>query len=119
MATVDVQLPVAAATTFSSVSEAATISPHDVDTVLHYFKPNDDGSPPEPTYVDRPETFLDRPRDSRPVRIQDISGREDHFSLDKNGFQIYKHVSQEKTFLDDEKIKDRYYKETEQLLKDA
>ncbi|KAI0156072.1 hypothetical protein BJ166DRAFT_350335 [Pestalotiopsis sp. NC0098] len=119
MATVDVQLPVAAATTFSSVSEAATNSPHDVDTVLHYFKPNDDGSPPEPTYVDRPETFLDRPRDSRPVRIQDISGREDHFSLDKNGFQIYKHVSQEKTFLDDEKIKDRYYKETEQLLKDA
>lgn len=118
MATVEVQLPVAAATTFGSVTEASTLSPHDVDTVLNYFKPNEDGSPPAPAYVGDPKTY-DRPFDPRPVRVKDLTGRENKFTLDKNGFQIYKHISNEKDFLDEEKIKDTYYKETEQLLKDA
>lgn len=118
MATADVQLPVAAATTFGHVAEASVISPHDVDTILNYFKPNEDGSPPHPTYVNRPETY-DRPVEPHPIRVRDITGRENEFTLDKNGFQIYKHVSDEKSFQDDEKIKDVYYKETEQLLKDA
>lgn len=118
MATADVQLPVAAAMTFSHVAEASNISPYDVDTVLNYFKPNEDGSPPAPTYVERPETF-DRPVATHPVRVRDISGREGEFTLDKNGFQIYKHGSIEKAFVDVEKIKDAYYAETEQLLKDA
>jgi hypothetical protein len=118
MATADVQLPVAAATTFGNTAEASTISPHDIDTVLNYFKPNEDGSPPHPTIVGRPETFT-RPLAAHTAHITDISGREDQYTLDRNGFQIYKHVSQEKLFQDDEKIKDEYYKETEQLLKDA
>ncbi|KAI1851413.1 hypothetical protein JX265_000353 [Neoarthrinium moseri] len=118
MATADVQLPVAAATTFASVSEASTISPHDVDAVLNYYKPNEDGSPPAPTYVDRPETY-DRPVAPHPTRITDISGKESEFTLDKNGFQIHRNVSSEKDFLDDAEIKDGYYKETEQLLKDV
>ncbi|ETS85157.1 hypothetical protein PFICI_03182 [Pestalotiopsis fici W106-1] len=118
MATADVQLPVVAATMFANVSEASAISPHDVDTILHYFKPNEDNSPPAPTYVGRPETY-ERPTEEHRVRITDISGQEAQFTLDKNGFQIYKHVSQEKEFVDDDKVKDKYYKETEQLLKDA
>ena len=51
--------------------------------------------------------------------VKDISGEEHKYTLDSHGFQIYKHESNEKTFLDDEKIKAEYYPETEQLLKDA
>ncbi|KAL1598002.1 low-affinity methionine permease [Paraconiothyrium brasiliense] len=86
--------------------------PH--NTVLHYFKPNADGSPPAPTYVDRPETYIREP-ETHNVTVRDVRGKEDQFTLDKNGFQIYKHVSKEKDFLDDEKIKAEYYPETEQL----
>lgn len=90
----------------------------DVETVLHYYKPNADGSPPHPTYVDRPETY-ERPFEVHPTTVRDVAGREDQYTLDGNGFQFYKHTSAEKDFLDDEKIKAGYYAETEQLLKDA
>ncbi|KAJ4319050.1 hypothetical protein N0V94_004101 [Neodidymelliopsis sp. IMI 364377] len=92
--------------------------PHNVQTALNYHKPNEDGSPPHPTYVDRPETY-DRPVDTHPVIVKDVRGREDQFSLDVNGFEFFKHASAEKDFLDEEQIKNLYYKETEQLLKDA
>jgi hypothetical protein len=117
MATADVQLPLAA-TTFGNVTEASSATPHDVDTVLNYFKDNEDGSPPAPAYIGRPETY-ERPVNPQPVRITDVSGKESEFTLDKNGFQIYPHKSVEKDFLDDAQIKSQYYAETEQLLKDA
>ncbi|KAI1804816.1 amino acid permease-domain-containing protein [Daldinia bambusicola] len=60
-----------------------------------------------------------RPAEPHQVHITDVSGREDEFTLDKNGFQFYRHVAQEKDFLDDDHIKAVYYPETEQLLKDA
>lgn len=91
---------------------------HDVKTVLNYFKENEDGSPPHPTYVDRPETY-DRPFEPHQITVKDIAGEEDRYSLDKNGFQIYAHVASEKAFLDDDKIKAGYYAETERLLRDA
>lgn len=97
---------------------ATSNGPQNVHTVLHYHKPNEDGSPPHPTYVDRPETY-DRPFEIHPVTVQDIRGREGEFTLDKNGFQVHRHSANEKDFLDDEKIKAGYYAETEQLLKDA
>lgn len=95
-----------------------TNTPQDVHTVLHYHKPNEDGSPPHPTYVDRPETY-DRPFEVHPVTVQDVRGKENQFTLDGNGFQFYKNIAAEKDFLDDEKIKDGYYAETEELLKQA
>ncbi|KAJ5310407.1 ATP-dependent RNA helicase mrh4 [Penicillium atrosanguineum] len=87
---------------------AVTISekPRHVDTSLNFYKENDD------------ETF-NKPSISLPVIIQDVSGHELDYSLDGNGFQFYYHKSAEKDFLDDEKIKQEYYPETEQLLKDA
>jgi hypothetical protein len=90
----------------------------DVETELKYYKPNEDGSPPHPTYVDRPETY-DRPFEAHKVLVHDARGNEDKFTLDINGFQFHKHTAQEKEFLDDDEIKDGYYKETEQLLKDV
>ncbi|KAJ5628503.1 hypothetical protein N7490_010731 [Penicillium lividum] len=92
--------------------------PHHVQTTLNYFKENEDGSPPFPTYVNKPETY-ERESVPLPTTIHDVSGHELDYSLDGQGFQFYYHESKEKTFLDDEKIKREYYPETEQLLKDA
>ncbi|OCK73018.1 hypothetical protein K432DRAFT_438422 [Lepidopterella palustris CBS 459.81] len=66
----------------------------------------------------KPETF-ERPFQPLNVTITDVSGNESKYTLDSHGFQIYRHASKEKDFLDDEKIKAEYYPETEQLLKDA
>ncbi|RYP72548.1 hypothetical protein DL770_007957 [Monosporascus sp. CRB-9-2] len=117
MATVDTQLPTTALTTLTPIAKISA-APHDVDTVLNYHKPNEDGSPPHPTYVDRPETY-ERPVDVHPARITDITGKESDYTLDKNGFQVVSHTAQEKDFLDDDRVRAAYYPETEQLLKDV
>lgn len=105
-------------TQLGSTSRPTSLKPHDVNTILNYHKENEDGSPPHPTYVDRPETY-DRPFESHSVTVRDVSGHQDDYSLDGNGFQFHRHVANEKDFLDDEQIKQGYYKETEQLLKDV
>lgn len=56
---------------------------------------------------------------SLPVTIHDVSGEEDKYTLDTYGFQFVKHASKEKGFYDVEKIKEEYYPETEQLVKDV
>ncbi|RYP40356.1 hypothetical protein DL767_001768 [Monosporascus sp. MG133] len=117
MATVDTQFPTTALTTLAPIAKTSA-APHDVDTVLNYHKPNEDGSPPQPTYVDRPETY-ERPVDVHPVHITDITGKESDYTLDKNGFQVVPHTAQEKDFLDDDQVRAAYYPETEQLLKDV
>lgn len=91
---------------------------HDVHTVLNFFKPNEDGSPPRPTYVNKLETY-ERPFETHNVTVQDVTGDEAEYSLDSHGFQFVEHVSKEKHFLDDAQIQDRYYKEVDQILKDA
>ncbi|KAL7951708.1 hypothetical protein V8C42DRAFT_304954 [Trichoderma barbatum] len=96
-----------------------SIPKHDVNTTLNFFKDNEDGSPPEPTIVGKPETYYKRPIASHDVTITDIAGDEDRYTLDKSGFQIHRHTSVEKDFVDDEQIKAFYYPETEQLLKDV
>jgi len=97
---------------------AKHLDPQDVQAVLHYYKPKDDGSPPAPMYVNRPETY-ERPSETHSVFVRDMRDREMDFSLDKNGFQIHQNTASEKEFLDDERIKDAYYAEVEQLLKDV
>lgn len=88
----------------------------DVLAELHYHKENEDGSPPHPTYVDKPETY-NRPFETHQVKIRDVSGDEEKYTLDQHGFQIHRHQSAEKHFLDDAQIKSGYYEEVEQLLK--
>ena len=92
--------------------------PHHVQTTLNFLKENEDGSPPSPNYVDKPESY-DKPIVTIPATIHDVAGHELDYTLDSHGFQFYYHESTEKAFLDDEKIKQEYYPETEQLLKDA
>jgi hypothetical protein len=123
MATAAVQQPLSTPTyspgqALATSSKTPTVKPQHVETTLRYYKPNEDGSPPNPTYVDRPETY-DRPYETHPVTVHDVTGHESEYTLDKNGFEFYKSTSVEKDFVNDEQIKDQYYKETEQLLKDA
>lgn len=101
-----------------AAQEKIVVPPHDVETTLNYYKPNEDGSPPHPTVIGQPETYF-RPDDTRPVTIHDISGREKEFTLDNQGFQVHRQPATEKDFVDDGQIKASYYPETEQLLKDV
>lgn len=92
--------------------------PHHVQTTLNFLKENEDGSPPSPNYVNDPGSY-DKPVATIPATIHDVSGHELDYTLDSHGFQFYYHESTEKGFLDEEKIRQEYYPETEQLLKDA
>lgn len=131
MATAAVQLPgnipsgINSQQTYTGLSPSVNVksndrpaAPHDVNTVLNFHKDNEDGSPPRPTYVGKPETY-ERPVATFPVKIHDVTGEEKNYSLDSHGFQFVPHVSAEKEFVDEEAIKGAYYKETEQLLKDV
>ena len=123
MASAAVQQPSGHSTSFEPLATpapdtASSVKPHDVKTKLNYYKDPGDGRGPAPTYVGKPETY-ERPTEPLDVTVHDIRGQEAKYSLDGNGFQIYRHTSTEKDFLDDEKIKREYYLETEQLLKDA
>lgn len=120
MASAAVQRPGGHSTSFEplTVNFEPSSTKHNVQTRLNYYKDPGDGSEPAPNYVGRPETY-ERPHESLDVTVNDIRGEVDKYTLEKNGFQIYPHVSAEKDFLDDDKIRAEYYPETEQLLKDA
>ena len=96
-------------------------APHDVSTTLNYFAPLGDPSEEAYRYI-----YVTPPPgkhehnlgdDPRPVVVHDARGREDEFSLDVHGFQFVRHVSAETEFVDEQRIKEVYYKEAEELLK--
>lgn len=94
-----------------------TYQPRNVSTTMFYHKPNEDGSPPEPAYIGKPEPV--RLKEEVPVTVYDIRGRESDYSLDKTGFQIVKHKTAVMDWTDDQHIKDVYYPECEKILKEA
>ncbi|KAL5334710.1 hypothetical protein BJX70DRAFT_402344 [Aspergillus crustosus] len=98
------------------MSDAASVKSRYVNAILNYYKPNEDGSPPLPAYVDRPETH-ELPVDHREVAIRDVRGEENLYNLEENGFQFLSHTSTVSEFSDEEHIKTAYYPEAEQLLK--
>src|SRR5580704_8848425 len=53
------------------------------------------------------------------VTIEDARGREAEFTLDRNGFQLVKAPTVVRDFYDPDEIKQFYYPEVEQLLKDT
>ncbi|ROV97483.1 hypothetical protein VPNG_08724 [Cytospora leucostoma] len=89
----------------------------DVSTTLNYY-PADSG-PPIPVIVGETTVTNKRPSIAFGVTVHDVTGRQSDYNLDKNGFQFIHHVSEEKTFDDEERITSLYYKEVEQLLKDV
>ncbi len=53
------------------------------------------------------------------MEVTDIAGSEAKYTLDSHGFQIVNHESKEVKFVDEDQIKNAYYPETKQLLKDV
>ena len=105
---------------------ATLSSPHDVQTTLNYYKPLDGAADPSGEayryiYTTPPPGRSEHNLgdDPQPVVVHDARGREHEFALDTHGFQFVRHVSVEREFVDEERIKDVYYQETEQLLKDV
>ena len=123
MASAAVQQPSGHSTSFEPLTtqiqetKAPQVEKHHVTTSLNYYKAPSDGSPPAPTYVGKPDTFV-RPAEPLEVTVYDVRGEEDKYDLDSHGFRFVKHESVEKDFLDDALIKERYYPEVEQLIKD-
>ncbi|OAP55149.1 hypothetical protein AYL99_10849 [Fonsecaea erecta] len=60
--------------------------------------------------------YFRRKYDPHPVQVADIRGIEKEFSLDKHGFAVVQHESEEKDFTDDEQVKNRIFAEVAKLL---
>jgi len=98
------------------------LAPHDVPTSLNYYTPDPTSDEAPYIYVHDPPASKKKSNigsDPRDVVIRDARGKEKEYdlSLDTSGFQFINHVSVEKEFEDEERIKDVYYKEVEELLK--
>ena len=84
---------------------------------LHYLKR---GAEKPVRYVSDPPpgvpawNGIDDPRD---IRIEDARGREDEFTLDRNGFQLVQAPSSVTDFYSPEEVERVYYPEVEQVLK--
>jgi hypothetical protein len=84
------------------------------------LKEKEDGSPLDPIYFDHgPRKTPPSEGNPRMMKIHDIRGTEDEYSLDKEGFQILRHSSAEKDFVDDDQVRRVYHAEIEELLKKA
>ncbi|KAF2845056.1 hypothetical protein T440DRAFT_472924 [Plenodomus tracheiphilus IPT5] len=51
--------------------------------------------------------------------VTDIRGREHEFTTDNSGFQVLRYPAKEKMFTDDKAIREEYYQEVEDLLRDT
>lgn len=91
--------------------------PHNIQTSLNFFKPNEDGSAPSPAFIARPETF-ERVPDTQQVTIQDVSANIERYNLATHGFQFVTFPCEERDFTDPGRVEKVYYKEVDQLLKD-
>lgn len=101
------------------MATAAALAPRDIPTTLNYYVPLDGSTEAPYSYVEPP---ADKPRtnvggEPYPVTIRDARTAQEELTLDKNGFQFVKWPSVESEFRDDERIKEKYYPEVEELLK--
>ena len=83
-------------------------------TLYYYLEPKDGGQ--IQTY---PGTAAEKRRKHVPhsVDIKDMRPIRSEFTLDKSGFELIDHVSAEKDFLDDERVKAVYYPEVVDIIK--
>ncbi|KAG6041477.1 hypothetical protein E4U41_004054 [Claviceps citrina] len=92
---------------------------HDVVTTLNYWDDPGDGSKPTPIFIGNGRISNKRPHKAWEVSISDVSGDEDQYTLDCHGFQYCHHQSRERSFTSDDQIRDEYYPECGQLVKDV
>ena len=79
--------------------------PHDLPTKLNYYNDASDPSPYQHVGM------------SVDATITDISGREDKFTLDNDGFVLTRQVTKVTDFLDEQNVRTHYYPELVQLMK--
>ena len=106
--------------TDTTLTTRSPYNPRDVNATIRYLKEKEDGSPLDPIYFDHgPRKTPPSEGNPRMMKIHDIRGTEDEYSLDKEGFQILRHSSAEKDFVDDDQVRKVYHAEIEELLKKA
>ncbi|KKY14601.1 hypothetical protein UCRPC4_g06688 [Phaeomoniella chlamydospora] len=66
--------------------------------------------------VDGPGYSFKLVEHARPVK--DIRGQESKYSTDTSGFAVYNYPAQEKSFTDEKAVREGYYAEVEQVLRD-
>ncbi|EGZ76777.1 hypothetical protein NEUTE2DRAFT_77566 [Neurospora tetrasperma FGSC 2509] len=96
---------------------------HDLITTINYYKDLGDGSAPTPVYVGKDQVTNKRLMLPVTTTVTDVTGDdvENSFTLDQNGFQYLKHVSElaREEFADEEKIQREYFAECEGFLKEV
>lgn len=117
---VEVPLVSAPACSVSETSSAPAVGsqpegPRHVKTTINYYR--DDGNAHTSSIAGKRSTF-NQPSVDFDVVVTDISGSEDKYTLDSHGFQLLHHVSAEKDFTDEDKIKEVYYPEIHKLVLD-
>lgn len=96
----------------------ADVQAKSVTATLHYLKR---GAERPVTYVGDPPPGVPRSSgidDPRSIRIDDGRGREQEFTLDRNGFAIVEAPSAVRDFYADDEVKQTYYPEVERLLRE-
>lgn len=96
------------------MATAAVALPTEPTTLYYYLEVEDGGI--IQTY---PGTAFEKRRKHVPheMNIRDLRSIKDDFTLEKNGFQLVNYVTEEKDFLDEERVKSRYYSECGALIK--
>ncbi len=86
-----------------------------VDATLNYhLDPSQGGTP---FFIPGSAGNYRRKFNEVPVHIIDIRGSENEFRLDRQGFEVRRHICTEKDFANGDVVKDVVYKETSELLK--
>lgn len=92
--------------------------PRHVQTTINYYRDPGDGSEHAPSIAGKRSTF-NQPSIDLDTVVTDITGSEDQFTLDSHGFQLVDNISRMKEFDDDDRIKEEYYPEVEQLVREV
>ena len=97
-----------------------TATPISTTATLLYITEPEDGAPAyqlinaDPLTGERQKNIG---RVEKSVVIENVRGKEDSVSLDTAGFQFYKHTSKHTSFSNDEEIRQEYYPESVELIK--
>jgi hypothetical protein len=103
----------------ATTNNAGQVEKHHVATTLKYWDDPGDGSRPTPIVIGKGRITNERPHLAHDFVVTDVSGDEDIYSLDTNGFQYCRHASCEKEFTDEHTIETAYYDECKELLKEV
>ncbi|KAI1170658.1 hypothetical protein F4777DRAFT_104739 [Nemania sp. FL0916] len=91
-----------------------------VSTFINYYRDPGDGSAPMPIRISDKTVKNERPHVAIPMTVADVTGDEDQYTLDANGFQFCRRATdlREADFHDAELVAAKYYPQASQLLKD-